>query len=157
MKKIIYKEFFFYILSIILMAIYSYAMYERIFPILFPGGDGPYSLDLLREQRIYSIFSFGTRGNSLQGLGDLDFPINTWIIPAYFLPSLFYGVESISSPKFGLLIYTLLNLQLFISIIFKYQVAGWDRMMTKITVKAKKKRAIKSSLFYLREFFRNSL
>jgi len=29
--------------------------------------------------------------------------------------------------------------------------------MTKIMVKAKKKRAIKSSLFYLREIFRNSL
>ena len=28
-----------------------------------------------------------------------------------------------------------------------------DRLMTKITVKAKKKRAIKSSLFYLREIF----
>jgi uncharacterized protein (DUF2132 family) len=44
-------------------------------------------------------------------------------------------------------------INIFISVIFKYQVAGWDRLMTKITVKAKKKRAIKSSLFYLREIF----
>lgn len=114
----------FLLANALVLFIWSIEVYSINGNWLFPGGDGPYVLDLLQGQREFGVFGLGVAGNPLQGLGDLDFPINTWIIPALIIPSLFYGVSGAHSVEFQVLFYGISSIQLFIPVYALARVMG---------------------------------
>jgi hypothetical protein len=78
-----------FILNLVLFIVVSYLFFSRYQSILFGGVDGDSMVSLFYSQRIWNNDAFHFTSNFLQGLGgNIIFPLNTIIDPAYFLTGL---------------------------------------------------------------------
>lgn len=100
---------------VILFVVFSFYAFNKNIGWLFPGGDGAYPIHILINQRIWSQFSFGLSWNPLQGLGDMDFPLNTWLVPGYALPAIILGTDSASTHLFQVASHAIFALELFVA------------------------------------------
>ena len=120
----------FFLINITILFLWSLKTYSLNINWLFPGGDGSLLLSIMKEQYQFGLFSIGMAGNPLQGLGDMDFPINTWLIPSFLTPSFIYGYAAVGSPEFQVLWYSLANLQLFFSIYLFARSIDFDELVS---------------------------
>jgi hypothetical protein len=98
----------------LLIAVSMYA-FRRNLGWLFPGGDGSYAIDSFINQTRWTTFSLGFFANPLQGLGDIQLPINTWLVPSYLLSTLILGPDSRTTPLFQIVASSIFALELFVA------------------------------------------
>jgi len=66
--------------------------------------------------------------NPLQGLGDIDLPLSTWLFPAFVIPALFLGIDNATSTAYQVLSHSIFALELFLSTLCLSKSLGFKRI-----------------------------
>jgi hypothetical protein len=104
----------------------SYVAFTSTRGRLFNGIDGAYMLTLAAHQFAFTPIAAGFFANPFQGLGDLWFNLNAWILPGYLVPHLLLGPGREFSSSFRILSYSIFALELFGSTLFFARSIGRD-------------------------------
>ena len=118
---------YWFCVHILLFICISYFAFLKNIGWLFPGGDGAYPISLFKSQIIWNNTFLGLPWNPLQGLGDIDFPLSTWLVPAFVIPSFFLGIDNIGSQDFQIFSYIIFSLELFLSSLLLTKSLGFTR------------------------------
>jgi hypothetical protein len=94
---------------------------------LFISIDGAYLLTLLTNQSIWNTPALGFEWTNLQGLWSLQFPLNAFLIPAYFLPHDVLGITDFASAQFQTFAYSWCAAELFVATLLLGLALKFDR------------------------------
>jgi hypothetical protein len=97
------------LVNIVVFIIFSILAFYQNNLYLFYGLDGHYMLTLAKENVIWRDIEFGLSNNYFQSLGDIEFPMNTMLIPGYITLSLI----NVSIFVKKILAYTVFSLEFF--------------------------------------------
>jgi hypothetical protein len=90
--------------------------------------DGTYTLTIAAHQFAWLPPAAGYFASPFQGLGDVWFPINSWLIPGFLLPHLVLGSGSEMEPGFRVGVYVIISLESFIATFLLARALGVARL-----------------------------
>ena len=102
--------------------------FHRNLALLFSGLDGVYLLTLAEHQFAWLGPAAGFSASPFQGLGDLWYPMNAWLIPAYLLPHLALGAGAEMGAAFRVAAYVVVAAELFAAIYLLARALGTPRL-----------------------------
>jgi hypothetical protein len=94
---------------------------------LFISIDGTYMLTLLANQSIWNPPAFGFYWTNLQGLWSLQFPLNAFWLPAYFIPYALFGITDFAGAQFQAFAYSWFAVELFVATLVLGVALRFDR------------------------------
>ncbi|MSP02705.1 MAG: hypothetical protein EXR07_16900 [Acetobacteraceae bacterium] len=103
---------------ILFFFVLSYHAFGRNLDKLFVGIDGAYMLTLAAHLFVWTPAAAGFFVDPFQGLGDVWFNLNAWLIPGYLVPHLLLGQGNEFGAPFRVLAYAVFALELFLSTLF---------------------------------------
>src|SRR3954469_25818508 len=106
----------------------SAAAFRNNVDMLFAGMDGVYLLTILEHQFAWLGAAAGFFASPFQGLGDLWFPWNAWLMPAYVLPHLAWGSGAETGVAFRVAVYVVAAAELFVAVIVLARTLGLARL-----------------------------
>ena len=94
---------------------------------LFISIDGAYLLTLLTNQSIWNPPAFGFYWTNLQGLWSQQFPLNAFLVPAYFVPYAVLDITDFASTPFQAFVYSWCAAELFLATLLLGLALRFDR------------------------------